>query len=201
MRTAYVLLRMAADPEAAPGSEAALLLDASSLVALGQALDLRKGDAELRLHGIAVGPEPWDEGLREALALGLDEVTRVWAAAMMDTDALASAAAIAAVLAPGAIAVFCGAAATDHGSGVLGAALAELLDWPLLADVLAAESDTQGLLATVMINAGLHRTYRVGAPTVFVAAAVPPPPLYPPLARRLAARRAQRSRKSRRRMA
>jgi electron transfer flavoprotein alpha/beta subunit len=188
MTTAYVLLRMAADAEAAPGSEAALLLDASSLVALGQALDLRKGDTELRLRGIAVGPETWDGGLREALALGLDEVTRVWSPGMIAADALATAAAIAPIVAPGALAVFCGAAATDHGSGVLGAILAELLGWPLLAEVIAAHSDTQRLLATVMVNAGLHRTYQVGAPTVFVAAALPPPPLYPPLARRLAAR-------------
>jgi len=188
--SAVVLLRAVPDPEASDPS-ASLLLDAASLVALGQALAWRNGGNGARLIGLAAGPPAWEPALREAIALGVDEVRRVWSAGFAAAnDAVATAAALAGAMPADAALVFAGPPAGDHGSGALAGALAEVAGWPLLAEVTAVEARDGSVLARVKEKASRRRTYRVDGPAVLVAAQVPPPPLYPPLARRLAARNA-----------
>ena len=188
--SAVVLLRAVPDPEASDPS-ASLLLDAASLVALGQALAWRNGGNGARLIGLAAGPPAWEPALREAIALGVDEVRRVWSAGFAAAnDAVATAAALAGAMPADAALVFAGPPAGDHGSGALAGVLAEVLGWPLLAEVTAVEVRDGSVRARVKEKASRRRTYRVDGPAVLVAAQVPPPPLYPPLARRLAARNA-----------
>jgi electron transfer flavoprotein beta subunit len=185
-----VLLRVIIDPELATGVERTTLrLDDPSLVAIGLALSLRRQLPELLVTGIAAGPAAWDPAIQEACALGLDSVTRVWEERMESADLLATARALAGAVPAGCDLVLTGSAATDHGSGVLPAALAEILGWPFLADVAGIEPGASGLTATVRAGGGRHRVHGLPEQAVLAAARMPAPPLYPRLARRLMARR------------
>jgi electron transfer flavoprotein alpha/beta subunit len=184
-----VLLRAVEDREQAPGAPAHLLLDEPSMVALGQALHWRSSSGG-RLLGLSAGPAAWESVLRDSLALGLDDVTRVAVDEGGEADVASTADAIASALPGDTRAVFAGCAATDHGSGTLAAALAGVLDWPLLTDVTAASGSAEALVAEVRAGAGRRRTYEVKGPAILAAAKGAPPPLYPPLARRFAAAKA-----------
>lgn len=186
---AAVLLRAIPDPESPPGEKRPLLLDAPSLVALSQALDWRRSAAGT-LTGLALGPASWEAALREALALGLDEIERVAPFDDREPDLHWVAAALARALPDGTRLIFAGSAASDGGSGALPAALAGILDWPLLSDVTGVKQEVDGLQVDVRLGAARQRTYSVAAPAVLAAARVQPPSLYPPLARRFAASRA-----------
>jgi electron transfer flavoprotein alpha/beta subunit len=186
-----VLVRAVADTEAPlGGADRRLILDPGSLVALGQALSWRAGVGDGRLAGLSAGPDSWDQPLREALALGLDEVRRVALDGDLYTDVASTAAALAMAVPADLTAIFAGCSAADHGSGALPAALAALLDLPLVSEVTALRVEGGNVFAKVRAGGGRYVTYRVEEPAMFVAAALPPPPLYPPLASRLAAQRA-----------
>lgn len=189
MNTA-VLLRVVEDPGLRGGIfSSGHALDAASQVALAQAVALAAQTAGAST-GIAAGPSVWDEALREARALGLGTIVRTWSPALERADVLATAAAIAAALPPATDVVFAGQASSDHGSGLLPAAVAELLDWPLLCDVVEVERrDDDGLVAQVRKSGGRRSFFRLRTPAVLVAARLPAPAVYPRLAVRLAARK------------
>jgi electron transfer flavoprotein alpha/beta subunit len=185
-----VLLRVIEDPELAAGvSRSTLRLDDSALVALGMALSLMRKDPGVRLAGVAAGPPSWDRSLQEALAAGLQSVTRVWSEGMNEADVPATAAALANGVDSDTDLVISGAASGDHGSGTLPGAVAELLGLPILADVAGLAAGPEGVVAQVRGEGGRRRRYRVPAKAMVVATRLPAPPIFPPLARRLTARK------------
>ena len=191
--TITVLLRAIEDPDLAGGvTGTTLRLDDPSAAALSLAFALRAQAQATPIVGLAAGPPEWDPVLRETLAVGVDRVHRTWSPAMADADVIATARALAAHVPSGAMYVVAGSAASDHGSGILPAAIAECLGWPLLADVAAIEHrrEMPGPVALVRAGGGRRRRYRLTPPLVIAAVRQPPPPMYPPLARRLAARHA-----------
>jgi electron transfer flavoprotein alpha/beta subunit len=181
---AVVLLRATVDPEIET-----LALDGPSIAALCQALEWRKASGA-HLSGLAAGPKAWEAPLRDALALGLDAAERVATPDGEWCDVAWTATALVAALPADTGLIFAGAHASDSGSGALPAALAGILDWPLVADVVRANDASGSLVVETAGGAGLRRTFRVSGPAVLVAAPLPPPPVYAPLARRLAAGRA-----------
>ncbi len=185
-----VLLRVVDDPALSAGvSGVTVRLDDPSVVAIGQALALRKLHPDAHIEGITAGPSDWDPALKEALALGLDSLRRTWSESLASGDVITTATALAASLPPNASLIVAGSAATDHGSATLPAALAELLGWPLLAEVTAFETGEAGLLALVRGGGGVRRIYTVPEPAVLVAARVRAPALYPKVRARIASRK------------
>ncbi|MCL4231113.1 MAG: hypothetical protein KJ053_05995 [Dehalococcoidia bacterium] len=185
-----VLLRVIDDPELAAGvTGSTLRIDDPSLVALGMALDLVRRSPGARLTAVAAGPGEWDAALREAVALGADDVARAWSDEFAPLDIPASAAALAAAIPRDTSLVIAGGPAGDHGSGVLPGAVAEALTLPLLAEVTAIETGPDGLVAQTRGDGGRRRRFALPARAVLVTARMPTPGLVPPLARRLAARK------------
>lgn len=185
-----VLLRVIDDPELSAGvTGSTLRLDDSSLVALGLALDLARRLDGVDLAAAAAGPAGWDVALREALALGVARVMRTWDDDLTLPDIPATAAALATAIPGDADLVLAGGPASDHGSGVLPGAVAQVLGLPLLAEVTALESGPEGLVAMTRGDGGRRRRFALPARAVLVAARMPAPGLFPPLARRLAARK------------
>lgn len=96
---------------------------------------------------LTLGPGHAGQAARSALQLGADDAVHVSDDALAGSDVLGTAAALAAAvrrLAPDL--VITGMGSTDAGTGVVPAALAELLGWPLLAlaDTLALEDGPDG---------------------------------------------------------
>jgi len=183
-----VILRAIPDPDLARGvTGATVRLDDPSAAALALAMHVRALTPGATLTALAAGPEEWDIVLREALALDVDIVQRAWSAEMAGTDAVGTAKALAGLVPAGTQFVVSGSPATDHGSGILPAVLAELLGWPLLSDVagIAKDEGSGEPLAQVRAGGGRRRVYRLTAPMVITAAKQPPPPLYPRLRKRL----------------
>ncbi len=117
--------------------------------ALEAALTLAAAHAG-RVTALAVGPAGWEPMLRRALAIGADAALRCDDPAFAALDALGVAHVLAAAvrfLAPVDLAL-CGRASTDEASGVVGAALAQLLGWPCVGAVAAV-----GLLADGRVQA------------------------------------------------
>jgi len=170
-------------------SHSTLRFDDAALVALAMALSLKRKVPGVRLSGIAAGPPLWDRSLQEALAAGLDSVARVWSNDLSEADVPATAAALASAIDVDADVVICGSASSDHGSGTLPGAVAELLGLPILADVAGLTFGPEGVVAQVRGEGGRRRSYRVPPKAMLVAARLPAPSIFPPLARRLAARK------------
>jgi electron transfer flavoprotein alpha/beta subunit len=185
-----VLLRAVHDPDLSGGIyDGNYLLDGPSLVALSLARRWRKQGGTGRLAGIAVGPPGWDPAIRTALALECDEVRR--APADPETlDVVGTARAIAACLPEGTGLVVAGESSSDHGTGLLAAALAEVLGWHFLGGVTALSPEGEGTALSVRRAGGRRAHYWTAGPAVVSAARVPAPALYPRLARFLAARKA-----------
>jgi len=184
------LLRVVDDPALMAGiGGVTVRLDDPSLVAIGHALTLRGLLPGATIVGIAVGPPTWDPALKDALALGVDSVQRTWAELLAEGGVVATARALAESLPAEAGLIVAGSAATDHGSATLPAALAELLGWPLLAEIAALEMRDSSLAAHVRAGGGRRLTYAVPQPAVLVSARLRPPAIYPRVRARLAARK------------
>lgn len=191
--TIAVLLRAIDDPELAHGvTGTTFRLDDPSLAALALAMSLQAHLPGASLSGLAAGPPEWDAALRETLALGLEQLCRTWSPEFAEADAITTARAIASLVPSNTSLIVAGSAASDHGSGILPAAIAERLGWPLLADVAAIDAEPPGgrLVAQVRAGGGRRRRYCLTPPLVIAAVRQAPPPMYPPLARRIAARHA-----------
>lgn len=193
--TTVVLLRCVPDVEALVEPRP-LVVDGPSLVALGLGVSWEKANGG-GVIGIAAGPAGWEPALREALALDLDALVRISTPSVSERDAasggediVATAAALRSAIPAGASLVVAGAAATDHGSGLLPAALAEFLGWPLISSVTSFEAHQGEPAVRVRGEAGVRRLLGLSLPCVLVAAAGPAPNVYPRLAKKLAARKA-----------
>lgn len=185
-----VLLRVVDDLGLAAGvSGVTVRLDDPSVVAIGQALVLRRLLPGVRVEGITAGPPAWDPALKDALALGLDSVQRTWSESLAIADIVATAKALATCLSSEASLILAGSAATDHGSATLPAALAELLAWPLLSEVASFEIRAEGLAALVRGGGGSRRVYTVPERAVLVAARARAPSIYPKVRALLVARK------------
>lgn len=184
-----VLLRAVRDPELAGGVRGSdYRLDSPSEDAIALGLRLRAGVGG-PLHGVAMGPGEWDAALRDALSLGLDHVMRLWSPAVAEGHVVSHARELASRVPAAARAVIAGGLATDHGSGLLPFALAELLGWPVIDRVIDAGMDGPGMAALSRAPGGRRTTYRLPERVVLIAAPGFRLP-YPTTARRLAARRA-----------
>jgi electron transfer flavoprotein beta subunit len=115
------------------------VVNPADLNALELALCLKDGCPDAEVIGLGLGPARVDDALREALARGADRGVLISDPALADlkTDAAGAARLMAAALhkIDQVSLVICGAAALDSGAGELPGRLAEVLGWPLLADV------------------------------------------------------------------
>lgn len=99
---------------------------------------------------VAVGPERAREALRTGLAMGADDAVLVTDPALDGADHLAIARVLAKVIAPlSPDVVICGKLSTDDNAGVVGPAVAELLNLPQATAIAVLEMDGSGKVATV----------------------------------------------------
>lgn len=184
-----VLLRAVSDPELAGGIRgSSYRLDAPSEDAIALGLSLRSC-SPAPMRGVAIGPPEWEMPLRDAVSLGLDEVERLWGPSPAAGDIVAHARLLACALSADARAVIAGGVATDHGSGLIPFALAELLGWPVIERTIDAGIEGADLVVRALAGGGRRTTYRMPGRAVLVAASGRALP-YPTVARKLAARRA-----------
>ena len=187
--SAIVLLRAVFDAELVWGSRgSSLRLDEPSESAIALGLGFRAACGE-PLCGFASGPPDWDAALRDAVAVGLDSVTRIWSPVLEEGDLVTHARALAGQVPREARLVIAGGAASDHGSGILPLAIAELLGWPAIEDAIDVGMEGGRLAVRVRARGGRLLTYGLPARAVLVAGrghALP----YPTVARKLAAQRA-----------
>ncbi len=112
------------------------VLNPADAAALEMALRLRApGD---RITALTVGSEEAESVLREALAVGADDVLRVWEEDRIKTRPLVTSLLLAMALRAEGLPdlVVCGARTLAGGSGKVPALLAENLGWPAVTDVL-----------------------------------------------------------------
>jgi len=123
-------------------------------VAVEQALQLRQ-QAGGRVTAVTAGAGKAVDALRRAIAMGADRAIMVDDAALIGADGVGIASALAAVLrAEPADLVLCGKASLDHEAGVVGPALAELLDVPHLSGVVRLEVDGKAVVAGCATEGG-----------------------------------------------
>jgi electron transfer flavoprotein beta subunit len=193
--TIAVLLRAVFDPTVEGGTyDGHHVLDGPSIVAIHLARQFRKQARGETILGIGAGPREWETPLRTALALECDRVVRPWPADGKGDAAASSvieaARLIAASLPADTRLVVAGEASTDHGTGVLAAAIAECLGWPFVANAgTVASEGSDRCLVTVRSGGGKRTLLRVTGPVVVSAARMPTPALYPRVASLIAARR------------
>ena len=184
-----VLLRAVSDPELAGGIRgSSYRLDGPSEDAIALGLSLR-ACSPAPMCGVAIGPPEWDMPLRDAVSLGLAEVERLWGPSIAAGDVVAHARLLACEVSSNARTVIAGGGATDHGSGLIPFALAELLGWPVIERVIEAGIEGADLVVRSLTGGGRRTTYRMPGQAVLVAASGRALP-YPTVARKLAAQRA-----------
>jgi electron transfer flavoprotein beta subunit len=126
------------------------VVNPADLNALEMALCLKDGRPDVEVIVLGLGPGRVDDALREAMARGADSGVLISDPALADlkTDAAGAARLMAAVLHRiGEVSlVICGAAALDSGAGELPGRLAEVLGWPMLAEVHSVDEMTSDRL-------------------------------------------------------
>lgn len=184
-----VLLRAVSDPELTGGIRgSSYRLDGPSEDAIALGLSLR-ACSPAPMRGVAIGPPEWDVPLRDAVSLGIDQVERLWGPSVTGGDIVAHARLLACNVSADARAVIAGGTATDHGSGLIPFALAELLNWPVIERTIEAGIEGAALVVRSLAGGGRRTTYRMPGQAVLVAASGRALP-YPTVARKVAARRA-----------
>ncbi len=187
---AVVLLRAVFDASVGGGTyEGPYVLDGSSQAALGLARQWRSSAPGGRVAGVAIGPPEWEPALRNALVLGCDEVWRGWGDAMGGADVLTVAQAIAEIVPAGAALVIGGESSSDHGTGLLPAAVAENLGWPYRGEVTGVVAEGAATAFAVRREGGRRLHCRTEAAIVVAAARMPAPAFYPRVADLIAARK------------
>jgi len=162
-------------------------LDDPSLTALHVAFALA-GESRALVEGLAVGPADWDPALRDAIAAGAYGVRRTWSPGLAAGDIVAHAAALASAIAPDTSLILAGSASTGAGSGVLAAAVAEGLGWPLVEEAASVQVRESGILVHARAPAGRRLELSAPLPCVVACARQPALPLMPPVRRRILAR-------------
>lgn len=142
-------------------------LDPVNEPALEWALRQREGGAADRVVAVSMGPPDAVETLRRALAFGADEALLLSDPGLAGADVRRTAHVLAAAAARlGAGLVACGYESLDGSSGVVPAAVAAELGWPLVSRVSTAACEEGGrLVAERDLGAG-PETVRAPAPAV-----------------------------------
>ncbi len=116
---------------------------------------------------LTLGPQDAEGALRAALAIGADEAVRLWHPAAVEWGPFTFAAALAASIQqvfPAPDLVLCGDSASDWSSGVVGPALAELLDLPQITSVshlsIRLEEPGDESAEVLQVTRKLERGYR-----------------------------------------
>ncbi len=159
-------------------------------VAIEQALQLRK-QLGGRVTALTVGTGKAADALRRAIAMGANRAIQVDDPACAAMDGLGVARALAAVLTGGpADLVICGRASMDQDAGCVGPALAELLGWPCLSEVISLQADDQALQVQRAVEGGTQAE-RCGLPAVVTAGKGLAEPRVPPVTGVMKAMRAK----------
>ena len=118
------------------------ILNPADAAGLELALRLR-GDGDSVL-AISVGPPEADTVLREALAIGTDDVMRLWEDGRTATRPAVTARLLATALTMDGLPdlLICGSRSQADGSGKVPAIIAEHLGWPVVTDILDFDIDT-----------------------------------------------------------
>ncbi|HTP09254.1 MAG TPA: electron transfer flavoprotein subunit beta/FixA family protein [Anaerolineae bacterium] len=125
------------------------ILDPASKAALEAASDLKQAGAEV--SAISVGPEPVEDGLREALGRGADRA--IWIRSEGGDAQVVANLIAAAVRKLGEIdLIITGHQALDTGAGELAPRLAEALDWPQILGAAKIDAGANGVTAIVQTN-------------------------------------------------
>lgn len=151
---------------------------------------------------LTLGPQDAEGALRAALAIGADEAIRIWNPEATEWGPLNVAAALAASILqvfPAPDFILCGDSASDWSSGIVGPALAELLDLPQITSVaqLALKQEwSEGEGAPVLqVTRKLERGYRelleAQPPLLLAVTADLNEPRYPSLPAHMAALKAK----------
>ncbi|MGC9197365.1 MAG: electron transfer flavoprotein subunit beta/FixA family protein [Acidobacteriaceae bacterium] len=106
-----------------------LVMDTMDEYGVEEALRIRERGAEAEIVVVGIGPERLQEALRSALAMGADRAIHVETNEEVDPIALSGVVAAIARKEEAQM-IFCGGQQADWDSQVLGAAVAEHLDWP-----------------------------------------------------------------------
>jgi electron transfer flavoprotein beta subunit len=137
------------------------------LAALEQAERLR-GDAG-EVVALTVGPADSEAALRKALMMGADRAVGVWSDSLLGADSFA----VASVLAAAARRlefdlILLGARSADTATEVVGAAIAEALELPLVTRVIGVEGPSDGsrMLAHRKLERGERESFEVSCPAV-----------------------------------
>ncbi len=178
-----VLVKSMVDPGcpviAGPGgppdaAELAWVANPADLAAVAIAARLRAGSAGGALTVLALGPPGAEPALRAALAQGADRAIRVEGEPdVLGASPLATAATLAAVLAEDSPdLVLCGAQACSHHGGRVGPAVAAMLGWPHVSNVVSVERNGRGASLTVerLGVAGRREVLEVPIPSVLAIA-------------------------------
>ena len=136
------------------------VVNPADLNALEMALCLKDGRPDTEVIVLGLGPGRVDDALREAMARGADSGVLISDPALADlrTDAAGAARLMAAAVHKlGEVSlVICGAAALDSGAGELPGRLAEVLGWPVLADIHSLDEMTHDRLCAASRAAKLE---------------------------------------------
>jgi len=113
-----------------------------------------KESAGGNVTALTLGPSDADKILKDAKAIGVDEIARVWndSWSEMDSNAIQSALAQA-ITGLGAEFVYCGKTAADTGAGSTGPGIAERLGWASVSNITDASFDG-GLTVTAPVENG-----------------------------------------------
>ena len=106
---------------------------------------------------LTLGPSDADKVLKDAKAIGVDEIVRVWddSWAELDSNSIQSALAQA-ITGLGAEVVYCGKTAADTGAGSTGPGVAERLGWASVSNITDATFDG-GITVTTPVEGGSAR--------------------------------------------
>jgi electron transfer flavoprotein beta subunit len=151
--------------------------------AVEEALRIREKRGQGEVVVLSLGPERVKEALRSALAMGADRAIHVNDPALESADTLATAAALAAVIAQEAPAlVIFGRQAIDDDMGAVPGQVAELLGWPSLYWVMeeTVSEDGQSVRAGRQVEGGLE-VFEARLPCVLAAQKGLNEPRYPTL--------------------
>jgi electron transfer flavoprotein beta subunit len=137
---------------------------------LEEAVKIKEASPEpTTVVAVSVGPEEADEALRKCLAKGADRAVRIWDDAIEDSDPIAVARVLAAVVrreAPDLL--FAGVQSSDQSYASTGIATAAFLDWPHAA-VVSQLTFTPGAATAVFrreLEGGLLQEVEIQCPAV-----------------------------------
>jgi electron transfer flavoprotein beta subunit len=120
------------------------------------------------VEALTVGAPEADGVLRDALAVGVDHVRRLWDETLTETHPGQTATLLAAALRTVEIAdlVLCGARSVDRATGKVPALLGEHLNWPVVTDVIHVELDGQRACFRRRLDRGARAEGEVKLPAV-----------------------------------